>query len=87
MRRTKYAGLNNRAKELVAAAVKTESVGNISALFYSLKRYTMPDGSIYTEYQQAVVESICQVYFTALRDKNGVIVESTLWEAAEMRTW
>ena len=42
-------------------AGNVETVGTLSAVFQSLKRHTMPDGTRYTEYQQAGVESICQV--------------------------
>jgi hypothetical protein len=87
MRRTRYAGLNDNARNLVAVAAKVETVGSLSAVFQSLKRYTMPDGTIYTEFQQAVVQSITEVYFVALKDKLGNNVEASLWTDAEMRTW
>lgn len=87
MRRTKYAGLNLRAQSLVGCAVKSESVGSLSAVWQNLKRYTLPDGRVYTEVLQAVVESISQVYFVSLRDVNGNDVAVSLWTEAEMKTW
>jgi len=87
MRSSKYAGLNSWAKETVAKAVKVENVGSLSAVWHTLKRYTMPDGSVYTEYQQAVVESISDVYFTALHDQNGNKLQESLWTDKVMRTW
>ncbi len=87
MRRTKYAGLNNRAKEIVATATKIETVGTLSAVFQSLKRYTMPDGQIYVEFQQDIVQSICEVYFVALKDQSGNNVLTSLWTNDEIRTW
>lgn len=87
MKRTRLAGLNPAARELVAHAVSVENVGSLSAVWHNLKRYTMRDGTIYSEYQQAVVNSITQVYFLALKDGNGQTVTTTLWTNAEMKTW
>lgn len=87
MRRSRYAGLNEHARELVKSATKTESIGNLSALFQTLKRYTLADGRVYTEYQQAVVQSITDVYFVALHDKQGNRIAESLWTEAEMKTW
>ena len=68
-------------------AGNVETVGTLSAVFQSLKRHTMPDGTRYTEFQQAVVESICQVTFIALKDAHGNTVAETLWTGEEMKTW
>lgn len=87
MRRSKYAGLSERAKQVVASATKVENVGNLSAVFHSLKRYTMPDGTVYTEYLQDISQSISDVYFTSLHDQNGVKPAELLWRESEMRTW
>lgn len=87
MKRTRLAGLNNVARELVAQASSVETVGSISAVWHNLKRYTLPDGTIFTEFQQAVVNSITQVYFIALKDGNGQTVQTTLWTNDEMKTW
>lgn len=87
MRRSKYAGMNPWAKSTVANAVKVENAGSLSAVWHTLKRYTMADGNVYTEYQQTVVESISDVYFTALHDQNGNKLPQSLWTDAEMKTW
>lgn len=87
MRRTRFAGLNSAAKDLVAGAASAETVGSLSAVWQPLKRYTMPDGSKYTEFLQDIVESISQVYFLALKDADGNDLADTLWTEAEMKTW
>lgn len=87
MKRSRLAGLNSNARALVAGAAATESIGSISAVWYSLKRYTMPDGRKFTEFQQAVANSITQVYFLALKDGDGNTVAESTWTDAEMKTW
>lgn len=87
MKRSRLAGLNPSATALVANAVSVENIGSISAVWYSLKRYTMPDGKKYTEYQQAAVDSITWVYFLALKDGDGNNVEASLWDSSQMKTW
>ena len=87
MKRTRLAGLNPVARALIAQAVSVETIGSLSAVWHNLKRYTLPDGTTYTEFQQAVVNSITQVYFLALKDSNGQTVTTTVWTNAEMKTW
>lgn len=87
MRRSRYAGLNACAKQLVQTACKVEVVGSLSAVFEPLRRYTLPDGRVFTEYQQEVVQSITNVYFVSLHDREGNKPPEFLWTPAEMRTW
>lgn len=87
MRRTKFAGLNPFARNLAATAVKVEKICNLSSVFEDLRRYTMPDGTVYNEYVQTVKESICQVYFIALRNADGNYVAESNWTDEEMSTW
>lgn len=47
---------------------------------YTLNRYTLPTGEVYEEYVQAEPWSSGPVFFLALKDGDGNVVEESLWD-------
>lgn len=93
MNNHRYFGLNSWAKIYVASAVGKTLIGVIRRRLTALSRnepivemlyaYTMPDGTIYSEFVQGSEWTSGLNYLVALKDESGEMVTKSLWSQVE----
>lgn len=76
-----------KSEHIYSSTVKVEEYSSYYGMFgdpYELMRYTHIDGKVYDECVQSSPWSDGPMFFLALSDKNGVLIQETLWTEEEM---